>query len=245
MSRTLVVFTELDSIYDSRRGIIQWMMTEGIDNEQQRKTKGDLDWEQHIQTNYQNRRMDTFEYPAFKITKESFEKAYASRSITNWLMYYPSNVLKKLIKVIIDLEGLMDKPIDIKGVDLHVNIFPYQFDQDLQDKLIDHVQHALGNIVKVKVMNVDTREADSSFYKQFNYVFKYDFLMAEGSSKTMDSLKAFPIPDTGFIVPDILVKEVEGLQGPIADRIFALSVLLAPCLRLVPISHSFYDAKAA
>ena len=244
MNRVLSVFTELDSVYDSRRGILQWLMTEGIADENQRKAKGDKDWELHVQKNYENRRMDTFEYPAFKITKQSFERAYAERSISHWLMYYPSNLLKRLVKVIIDLEGLVDKPIDIKGVDLFVNIFPYALDQELQDKFVAYAQHALGNIVKVKVLNVDTRKADSTFYKQFSYVFKYDFLLSEHSGPTMDTLKSSPIPETTFVVPDILVKEVEGLQGSISDRIFAMSVLLAPSLRLVPISHQFYDARA-
>ncbi|WP_228493052.1 hypothetical protein, partial [Pseudomonas aeruginosa] len=80
-----------------------------------------------------------------------------------------------------------------------------------------------------------------SYYRQFDYVFKYDFLLNEDYKSFFENVGKPPIPDTAFLVPDLLVQETEYLEGSIYDRIFAQSIALAPVLKLIPINKGFYD----
>lgn len=244
MNKTLKVFTDLDSFYDSRRGILQHLLTpnfEGTDEE--RKLRADGLWDMHVAENYKNRRMDTFEYSFFDINREKYLAAYKERELSNWLMYYPSALSDKLVRLILDLEGLDDRPISIKGVELFVNIHPYAFDDEMVNEFISYCNTLFKGIVSVKTLNVPIADANAAFYGQFNYVFKYDLLLSEDGKIFMESLKDHPIPDTAFVVPDILVQEVDTFEGTISERIFALGVTLGAVMRLIPVRHDIYDYR--
>lgn len=242
MNKTLNVYTELDSVYDSRRGILQHLMVpEGKDPDEVRKAKADNLWDMHIADNYKKRTMDRFEHPLFGINKAKFEEAFAQRGLSHWMMYYPSNVMYRLLKNVLEMEGLEDKPISIKGIDLFVNVYPYPFDDQLKQSFISFCKTIFKGIVNVKVLDINPAEATAHFYKQFDYVFKYDVLMGKESKALMDSLKANPIPNTTFVVPDIEIKETEHFEGTVYDRLFALSIALAPAFKLIPARHNLYD----
>lgn len=240
MNRIIKIYTELDSFYDYRRGLLQWIMTQGISDDVLRKREGERLWEQHMAKNYAERRMDTFEYPALGINRDVFRKAHAERSLTNFLMYYPTNLSRQLVTKVIELEQLTDIPINIGGLVLYVNLFPYEFDEELRQGFIDHCFTLFGGRVEVKTLFEDTSKAEPLYYRQFDYVFKYDIL-GEDCRAFQDNLLGQPNTNTAFIVPDVLVREVEAFQGPIIDRIFAWSMTMAATVRIVPIAHSFYD----
>ena len=243
MNRIIKIYTEADTLFDSRRGILQHLMTQHISEDTKRKAEGDRLWDLHIAANYKNRRLDTFEFPHLGITREKFEKFYEQRAVSHWLMYYPTNFVKDLLPTVLDLEGLSDKPIDIKGIEVYVNTFPYLFDEELKQSFLDHCRSAFAGVVNVKLLDTDVREAGAGYYQQFDYVFKYDLLTSKHSKPFMNSLTTVMIPDVTFVVPDVLVKETDELTGPISDRIFAMSVLIAPALKLIPIKHQFYDYR--
>lgn len=245
MNKVLTAYTELDSIYDYRRGLLQHLMTLDITDDAKRKAEGDRLWGLFVEKNYKERRMDTFNYPQFGITREVFDKLYKERNLSHWLMYYPSNFYNDFIKVIIDQETMTEKPLAIKGVTLHVNIFPYAFDEAMKKDFLAHCKGAFAGLVDVKLSSSDPATHTSAYYKQFNYVFKYDFLIGEDSKTFMESLPQCPTPDTLYILPNVLLKETEGIQGAPEDIIFAMSMSAGPALTMVPVKHEFYDSAAS
>ena len=244
MNRALKVYTELDSLYDYRRGLLQLLMTPNISDDALRKSTGDTLWLMHIEKNYKERRYDTFEHAFFNINREKFDALYDKRTISDWLMYYPSNFQRDFVKTLIDLEKLGDKPINIQTVELYVNCHPYILDDELKDMFVKHCTAAFKGLVSVKLVESDPSAHDASYYKQFNYVFKYDAIIGKGSKALMDSIKGYPIPDTAFVIPDILANKTDEFVGSNTDLIFSMSVTLGTVIKLVPIKHQFYDYGA-
>lgn len=255
MNKTIEAYADVDSIFDYRRGLIQKFVTEGMTGlpenpteedvvafNERRRLEGDKLFDLYVARNYQQRRMDTFEYPFIKFNKDTLKKLIKERSIKDWAFgYYPTNFMSQFLKVVVDQEQLTEAPISIKGVVLTINVFPYEFDEALNQDLIDHCKYRFGGRVDVKVIRADTRSATVNYYKQFDYVFKYDLLLNEDYKPLMDSIGNPPIPGTTFIVPDLLVQENEAFEGSIGDRIFACSLGVAAVFKVVPINRSFYD----
>lgn len=241
MNRVLNAYAELDGFFDTRRALLQWLMTDGITDDVLRKREGDRLWNLHMAKNYRERRMDTFEFQDLKINRKVFKELWDKRSLEHFLMAYPTNMPDQMLAKILELEQLTDKPIDIKGVTLFINIFPYEFDEPMKTDFIDHCNSKFGGRFEIKLLNIDVRNAEPSFYKQFQYVFKYDIL-GEDSKAFQTNIMHQPTLETAFVVPDILAKEATAFQGSVADRIFAYSLTVAAVVKFIPINHAFYDA---
>lgn len=241
MNRELRVYTEIQSLYDVRRGLLQWLMTEGITDDAMRIREGDRLWGLHMAKNYKERRMDTFEFPHLKINKARYDALAAAPSLEHWLMFYPTLATKTMLRKIMELEQLTDVPITIKGVTLFVNTFPYAFDQEMQDSFLEQCNKLFGFRFAVKLTYNDPSLMPAESYLPYDYVFKYN-LMAEGNTLFQETVGKTPMPNVTFVIPDILVKDVESFTGSISDRIFAWSMALAPVVKFIPIGHVFYDA---
>lgn len=256
MSKLILAYADLDAIYDYRRCLIQKWITRHMEipnpaslsdaeyakRQQERRMAGDALWDMHIAKNYAERRLDTFEFGMFGLNQKIFRELYNNRSVADWNYgWYPSNFTKRVLKVIIDLEGLTDKPIAIQGVKLTVNVWPYQLDAEAKESLKAHLLSRWGGRMDVAIIDADTRQSTPAYYKQFGYVFKYGMLLYEDYKQFFENLENPPIPDTTFLVPDILVKETEHLEGSIGDRLFAQSLAFAIAFKTVPVAHQFYD----
>ena len=256
MNRVIQVYTEVDCIYDVRRALTQkWLVKDLIhpnpdllsDAEHEEYVKklryeGDRLWEQHIEKNYRERRMDRFEYPGLSFNRALFEELFAQRSLSDFTFgYYKTKFTQQFLKTILDLEMMTESPISFNKIILFVNVFPYDMDKEMQKELVDHLQTHFGGRVEVKTVNSRTPTHDVVYYKQFDYVLKYDLLLGSSSKTLCESVGSIPIPGTTFIIPDILVKESDEFTGEISDRIFASTLQLAPVFKLMPIHHSFYD----
>lgn len=256
MNKVIQCYTEVDSIYDPRRGITQkWLVRDLIRDDADKLTdaeyaeyvkllryEGDARWEKYAQTNYKERRMDRFEYPGLTFDRAQFTELYKARSLSDFAFgYYKTKFTQNFLKTLIDLELLSETPIMFSKIVLHVNIYPYVMDDEMRKDLVDHLQLRFGGKVEVKTINSRSTTHDVSYYKQFDYVLKYDLLLGEDSKTLCESVGSIPIPGTTFIIPDILVKESDEFTGEIADRIFSSTLQLAPVFRVMPIHHSFYD----
>lgn len=260
MNKLINCYADLDSLFDPRRMLIQKWITkdmvgpgEGATDAQldafdtKRRYEGDRLWEMHFSTNYKERRMDTFEYPKFGLNLKVFKELFDNRSVQDWVYgHYPSLFMEGFLGAIIDQEQMTDQPISIKGVILHINVWPYVLDEESKQSLIDHCMTRFsvgteGSRVDVRVIDTDPRPATVTFYKQYDYVLKYDLLTSPDYTALSESIGNPAIPGTAFLVPDLLVREVEELAGPVADRIFACSLALAPMFKMVPVKHAFYD----
>lgn len=257
MNRTLDVYADVDSFFDYRRGLLQYLMTEkdfpegynpkteqeAFERMEDRKSQGDKLWALHVERNYQERRFDTFNYPQFDINEEKFKAIYKERSLKHWAtgMFYPTRLIKQLVTRIIDIESLTDKPIDIKEVRLYVNTFPYVLDEALTAELVESIRYGLKGLVAVKAIYSDPATHTAQFYGQYNYVFRYNMMHDESSEAFSESFKEHPIPETAFVLPDVLVRDNDTFAGEVKDWMIASFLWLGPALKLLPIEHSLYD----
>lgn len=241
MNKVLEVYTELDSLFDSKRAMIQHLMVpELIDNEGL-KQKADTLWDLHIAKNYKERRLDTFDFPNFGINREKFDALYDKRHLGHWSVYYPTPLIRKIVKLIVELEGIANKPLEVSSMNIVVNTFPYILDDELQDELVNQLQTALKGLGRVKLTHTDPAKHDANYYSRYNYVFKYDLLSSKDSKLFSETVAQRPIPDVTFIIPDILLNDTGEFKGPVVDIIFAMSMPLIATLKLVPVSHDVYD----
>lgn len=255
MNRVLDIYADIDSFFDYRRGLLQFLMTEGdypetgvpFTEEQidARKALGDSQWDMHIAKNYRDRRMDTFNYPFFGIDESKYRKILAERSLKHWAanMFYPTKLNDTLINRVIALEGLTERPIDIKKVRLFVNTFPYAFDSDMSAELVAFLATSFNGLLEVKAISSDPSAQGAKFYGQYQYVFRYNLMLDESSELLMNTFQNNPIPDTTFVVPDILVRETDTFAGTIKEWYQAAMTPLAVSLKVIPIEHADYDYR--
>jgi hypothetical protein len=257
MNRVLNIYADADAFFDYRRALLQYLMTEkdfpeptsplsakeAMERLQDRKAQGDRLWTLHCEKNYKERRLDTFNFPQLGIDEAKFKEIFDKRSVDHWAtgMFYPSRLITQMVSRVIDIEGLTDKPVDIKEVRLWVNTFPYQFGEDLTAQLVENIRYGLRGIVNVKAIESDPATHDSNFYKQYDYVFRYNMLIDESSRQLMETFKTNPIPDTAFVVPDILAREDGTFASNVKDWMLASYLWLGPALKVLPIEHSLYD----
>lgn len=257
MNRVLDIYADADSFFDYRRALLQYLMTESEFPERDdltddqaavqtllRKNRGDQLWELHCAKNYKERRLDTFNFPQLGIDEDKFKALYAERSVKHWAtgMYYPSRLIKQLVARIIDIEGLTDKPVDIKEVRVYVNTFPYDFGEELTAQLVEAIRYGLRGVATVKAIHSDPTKHDATFYGQYNYVFRYNMINDSSSKLFSETFQANPIPDTAIVVPNILAREENNVFATDPKEwMLATFLWLGPALKLLPIEHSLYD----
>jgi len=243
MNRRISVLTDVDSIYDSRRGLLCLLLTQAEANlsYELRKQKGDSLWDLYIAKNYKERSLDTFEYPDFGINRAKYLELWEKRSISDWMFYYPSKILDKLVTIILEQEQITDRPIDISGIDLTINTFPYEFDEALEKDLVAYCLTALKGFVTVKLTRFNPKGAVGTQYGSYNYVLIYDILTSASSEHLFNTLAAHPIPETAFLVPNILVTQSEYITGTVDEIIVRTGASLSLVTRWIPINHDVYD----
>lgn len=243
MNRVLDIYADAESFFDYRRGLLQCLMTDHIEDPDKCKAEGDRLWELYIARNYRDRKFDTYNYSHIGIDAERFKAIFDQRSLAHWGtgMYYPTKLIKTMVSRIIDIEGLTEKPMDIKEVRLYVNTWPYEFDTEHTAELIEAIRIGLRGLVKVQAIHSDPSKHDSRFYGQYNYVFRYNLLMDESCRALMESFQANPIPETNFVIPDVLVRPNDTFAGEHKDWMMASLLMVAPAIKLLPIEHSLYD----
>ena len=94
-------FTNLDSLFDSRRGILTHVALESGNTR--------FDWNTNMAEIYKRRRYDYFNQPELGITQEKFEARYAGRSIDDWAdnkqcFFYPSRLIKNMFRMVHEVE---------------------------------------------------------------------------------------------------------------------------------------------
>lgn len=243
MNRDIKIYTELDSLFDSRRGILSNIIAESNNIPSDMPEKTNQLWDTYIDKNYKARKLDTFEYIVgpLRINRDVYKERFNRRSIADWTYYYPSSLAARMRKIILDLELTEERPFEIRSITLLVNTFPYTLDDELNKELIKTLQGKLGGAVKVKTLTFDVSNLTLEYYRSFDYVFKYDILTSESNKAFQESIGKVLAPELKLIVPDILVKDDEMFVGSVSDRIYALGVVMGPSVTIVPVNHEVYD----
>ncbi|EBV8434066.1 hypothetical protein AVA65_07440 [Salmonella enterica subsp. enterica serovar Minnesota] len=246
LNRILKIYTELDALFDYRRGLVQHLLTshKTYKSDAERVLDGDKQWELYLADRYRKRRLDNFDIPELKLSTAAYNALYKERRLEHFLMYYPSALEKHMFKMIMDIEMLDNPTPSIKGAVLYVNTFPYQLDDELNALLADTVNRRFGGRYNVQLVHSDPKTFTANTFGQYDYVFKYDILTGN-YEWFMKSLAETQIPNTTFFLPSLFLNTNDMIVGGPEDMIYAVASTLAPAVKFVPCSPVIYDYAEA
>ena len=242
LNRTIKVYTGLEDLFDCRRGIIQYLLTEHktYASDATHKADGDALWDLYYASSYRQRRMDKFDIPEIKMTTEAYRAAYKKRHASQFLMFYPNPLEKHLFRMIMEMEMLDDPTPSIQGGILYVNTYPFVLDNELNALLLDTLKRRFAGRFGIQLIHSDPLAFTANTYGQYDYVFKYDILMGN-YEWFIKSLAETQIPHTTFFVPALFVNESVMITGTPEDLIYATAATLCPTVKLVPVNPAIYD----
>jgi hypothetical protein len=92
----------------------------------------------------------------------------------------------------------------------------------------------------IKLLDHDPSTMTSTYYRQFDYVFKYDILSGP-YEWFRRSLETKPIPEVTFFVPDLFAEDVPDIEATPQSLLFACSISVSVIWKMVPIEHNAFD----
>lgn len=227
----VVIYTDMDSLWDTRRAVMEQMLPETED------------WEEHYGKLYKERRLDYFAKPELGITQEGYETAFEQRDLSIFEKAFPSRLLPKVLSIIMDVENFVGKPINVGTFQFTVNLWPFVIPDDLRETISTVLSQSIIYNHTIRLISVPYDRQDALFFKPFTHAFKYDVLGKNGKA-LMESLVKHPIPGTKFFVPDICQKEPDGKYAADPEEIIQkMSVFLASAITLIPMRHDVYDYR--
>lgn len=241
-NKKLRVFTDLDSIFDSSRGIAQKLITQHLANlpMAERIKQSDEYFHKYLLPKYKERTHHLFNAPELGITPDIFNTAYNLRDANDFDYYYPTPLLGGIFKAVVGLENSTAGGFDVESIDLDVNVFPYAFTEDLIEELRKHITAKVGHQFKtINIINSDIEEQTASYFLGYNYVFKKDIMF--GYKKFHASLETIYIPNVQFVVPALHYKQTADFKGNPKDALELFSVTMGTVIGLTPIDKSLYD----
>lgn len=241
-SKILSVYTDLDSIFDSSRGIAQKLITQHLSHLplKERIKESDAYFHKHLLPKYKERTYHLFNAPELGITPDIFKTAYLNRSRDDFDFFYPTPLLDGIFKIIVGLENTQNGGFDVEAVNLTVNTHPYDFDEEEVAELLTHLKLKVGNFFKdIHITNVDVEEKTASFFQGYNYVFKKDIMFSY--KKFHQSLENVYIPNVQFVLPILHYQHNESFKGSPKEILELFSVTMVTVMGITPIDKSLYD----
>lgn len=223
------VYTDLDCLVDMRRSILQKLIGENKDFE---KTF----------PNFKKRVIDNFAKPGLNFTNDDYERAYSERGLIDLIGIKPTPLMFKLLVMILNIDKLVGKPINVNKVNLTINLNHYDgFDDELKQELLNTLKNNMRFNHEVTFVNIREVNQLPSYFNQFTHVFKYDLLLNKAYKPFFDRLAEEPIPNTKFIVPALYFKENKYIEASPEELIMASSTLLLPNIVLIPWDINLYN----
>lgn len=221
------VYVDLDCFVDIRRSILQTLI-------------GDMDFDKTF-PNYRKRRIDTFATPSLPFTEEQYKQRYDNRNLSDLAGVIETPLMSKLLIIILNVDKLIGKPININKVNLTVNLNRYDgFNDELRNEFSAALTRGMRFNHSINFVNVPVSQQNSTFFKAFSHVFKYDLLLSKDYFHFLESLEKNPIPETKFIVPSLLLKENNVLHNSPEEMIMATSIMTSSYLKLIPWDVQLY-----
>lgn len=242
MNDVLRLYTEIDSLFDSKRGLVQKKICGGITDPTvdlaDKLKESDIVFSKVFLDKYKKRQHHLFNVPEYGITPEWFLDAYKNRSIDDFDYYYPTPLCDGLFKIAMALEVSASGGFDFNEVILDVNIFPYEFNDEEKTLVVNSLSDKFKGNVQVNIIDTDSTVLTSSFYGKYNTVFKADLL--HDNLKFAESLQSAPIPKTKFVVPAIHYKQTD-FKGNPEQALKLFAVTSSPVMSLVVRDKGLYD----
>ena len=229
--RVISVYTELGCLYDERRAIIERLLPAGEK------------WETTFEKLYLDRRIDWFEKPEIGVTMEKYKAAMAARDITLFTSILPTSLLTRILTLILDVDQMIGKPINIGTVGFTINCHPYVLDADMKQELETSLLAVLPYNAEIVLVDKPNNQLTASYFRPFTHVFKYDIL-GEASEAFCKTLAESPIKDVKFFVPDLYAKDPETKTFAVPEEVIQkMGIMLSSALTLIPIRHQVYDYR--
>lgn len=237
----ITCYTNLDSLFDSRRGIITKVALESG------HTK--FNWDFNMKAIYERRRYDYFNQPELGITQEKYEARYAARTIDDFAdetqcYFFPSNLIRNMFKLVREVEFGVGQILSISTFSLTVNLYPYTLSQSLLDELASTIRGALSFNISLSFVNTPYDAITPSVLSNYQYVFIYDFLIGKDYKVYWENYAKAINSNTRFFVPDLLVykelPEEMRREEPI-ETISKMNVTQGGKITWVPCPKTIYD----
>lgn len=242
---TINIYTDIDTLFDTRRGIIERVIRES----------GNLDfrWEQYAPF-YKERQIDFFDKPEYGLTFDNYLARFQRRSIDDWVdetycYFYPTKILTAMLPTVRGIELGSNGIINLSAITLHVNTFPFVLTDTLKDQLVTHILSAFKIKINVELCHVSFEKQTANYINAFQYVFRYGHLINREFITWFETYPTCRLTGTKIIVPTLLSKTpvddpvlTAMNNDPIQSRIEKMSSLQAGKVIFIPLSPNVFDA---
>lgn len=241
---TINVYTDIDTLFDTRRGIIERVIRESGNTQ--------FTWSQYAPF-YKERNIDYFEKPEWGLTFDAYLDRFHRRSTDDWVddtycYFYPSRILDIILPTVRSIEIGGSGVINLSAITLHVNTYPFELTDSLKTQLITHIRAAFKVKITVELLYVDFNNQTANFINNYNYVFRYGHLINREFIRWFETYPSCRLIGTKIIVPSLLSKSpiddpilAAMNNDPIKSRIEKMSSLQAGKVIFIPISPNTFD----
>lgn len=198
------VYTEMDSLFDARRGIITKCAIESGNTR--------FDWDRNFKEVYARRRFDYFNQPELGVTDENFKARYEKRSIYDFqdheqVFIRPSNLIDNIFKIVRELEFGVGQILSVSKFDLTVNLYPYDIDGDILNELGSVIRGAIPFNIGLSFVNIPYESLTPATLHAYQYCFIYDFMTSPRRGAYWENYIPAINSNTKFIIPDVLLND--------------------------------------
>ncbi|QZA70728.1 hypothetical protein AH04_255 [Erwinia phage AH04] len=238
---TISCFTNLDSLFDPRRGIITKVALESGNTK--------FNWNTNMAEVYKRRRYDYFNQPELGITQEKYEARYAARTINDFAdetqcYFYPSKLIRSMFRMVREVEFGVGQMLSVSTFSVTVNLYPYTLTTELLDELESVIRGAVPFNISLSFVKIPYDELTPSVLNGYQYVFIYDFLIGKDYKVYWENYAASSGSTVKFFVPDMLVykelPEEMRREEPI-ETIGKLNVTQGGKITWVPCLKTIFD----
>lgn len=236
------IYTDLDSLWDTRRMILTRMA---------REAGRPFDWDTNFAAVYKQRRFDIFNYPDFGFSEDGYWKRFEERTSGDWvseneIFAYPSRLIYNIFKIVRELEFGVGKLLGVDRFELTINTFPYVLSEEQQRELDQVIAGTTSWDFDRQYVSVSHDELTPVFLGQFKYVFKYNLFVGRNETKGFwDRYFQTPAGQTTYIVPDVFAKESELPEGMDKESVKSLVSKLNMCqagfVTWIAVDKAYFD----
>lgn len=243
--RTLRIYTDLDSAFDTRRGIITHLAKDANPN---------FTWDT-FKSIYDDRLYDIYNRPSLGVTPEAYEARYAIRTVDDWAddqecYFFPTNLFDEMLQIVRGIEFGSTRTIEVSKFELSVNCYPFKLSDVLADQLIASIQSVFKLPVEVRLTDVPYDLQTAPYLNDYDYVFRYGHLLRPEFGAWAKTILNVVSPGTKYIVPELLAnpfgdgEDVAPLKDTsVGDHIRRNSALLGGVVILIPTDKKLYSSK--
>lgn len=186
MIEKTIILAELDVLLDTRMGTLATIDEKLISLA--------------IKNGYHNRLTDTWSYLNLNVDQDDYKKRYDDRGLEVLSMSKPTAILEA---VNLMLNKLAQRAINtpLNGIpELHVNTYPYLFEEHVKEQIINAVMYYLPMDIEVKTTYISPDDLTPDVIrKEFSGIIMYDFdTWLKLNQKRIGKTK---LHDITFIVP--------------------------------------------